>query len=66
MNEVIGIQAALARREKTGQGCQLDLSMYEALFSMCMIPLSTPLARRAAARDHPGWRCGDQACRLRW
>lgn len=53
LTAVIGIQAALAQRAKTGEGCQLDLSMYEALFSMCMIPLSTPLARRAGFGGEP-------------
>jgi CoA:oxalate CoA-transferase len=44
---VIGVQAALAQRARTGTGCEIDLAMFEALFSMCFIPLSTWLAESA-------------------
>jgi len=50
---VIGVQAALAQRQATGQGCELDLSMYEALFQMCMIPLSSAMARSAGHSGEP-------------
>jgi alpha-methylacyl-CoA racemase len=42
---IIGIQAALAQREKTGEGCDIDLGMFDALFNMCIIPLSSAMAR---------------------
>lgn len=44
---VIGVQAALAQREKTGEGCAIDLGMFEALFNMCPIPLSSAFAHLA-------------------
>jgi CoA:oxalate CoA-transferase len=50
---VIGIQAALAQREKTGKGCEIDIAMFDSLFNMCMIPLSTPFARAGGARGEP-------------
>jgi len=50
---VIGIQAALAQRAATGQGCELDLSMFEALFQMCLIPLSSAMARAAGHSGEP-------------
>jgi crotonobetainyl-CoA:carnitine CoA-transferase CaiB-like acyl-CoA transferase len=42
---IIGIQAALAQRAQSGQGCEIDLGMFDALFNMCIIPLSSPMAR---------------------
>ena len=50
---VIAIQAALAQREKTGVGCDIDLSMYESLLNMCLIPLSTPFAKSAGYSGDP-------------
>jgi crotonobetainyl-CoA:carnitine CoA-transferase CaiB-like acyl-CoA transferase len=50
---VIGIQAALAQRAHTGVGCEVDLAMFEALFNMCFIPLSSAFARRAGASGEP-------------
>lgn len=50
---VIGIQAALAQREKTGVGCEVDLAMFEALFNMCFIPLSSAFARLAGHSGEP-------------
>ncbi len=50
---VIGIQAALAQREKTGEGCALDLSMFEALFNMVLIPLSSQMAKSAGHSGEP-------------
>jgi crotonobetainyl-CoA:carnitine CoA-transferase CaiB-like acyl-CoA transferase len=50
---VIGIQAALAQREKTGAGCQVDLAMYEALFNMMLIPLSSRFAQVAGFSGEP-------------
>jgi len=44
---VIGIQAALAQRTKTGSGCEIDLAMFEALYQMCLIPLSSIMAEAA-------------------
>lgn len=50
---VIAIQAAIAQREKTGRGCDIDISMYESLFNMCLIPLSTPFAKSAGYNGEP-------------
>jgi CoA:oxalate CoA-transferase len=50
---VIAIQAALAQREKTGKGCDIDISMYESLFNMCLIPLSSSFAQSAGYSGEP-------------
>jgi len=50
---VIGIQAALAQRSLTGEGCNLDLSMFEALFNMVLIPLSSEMAGSAGRSGQP-------------
>lgn len=50
---VIGIQAALAQRARTGAGCEIDLGMYESLLNMCLIPLSTPMAQRVGHSGEP-------------
>lgn len=50
---VIGIQAALAQREKTGEGANIDIAMFEALFNMCLIPLSSAMARSAGFSGEP-------------
>ena len=50
---VIAIQAALAQRSKTGVGCDIDLSMYDSLFNMCLIPLSSTFAKSAGYSGEP-------------
>jgi CoA:oxalate CoA-transferase len=50
---VIGIQAALAQRTQTGVGCEVDLAMFEALFNMCFLPLSSAFARLAGHAGEP-------------
>jgi crotonobetainyl-CoA:carnitine CoA-transferase CaiB-like acyl-CoA transferase len=50
---VIAIQAALAQRAKTGKGCDIDLSMYESLLNMCLIPLSSTFAKSAGYSGEP-------------
>ena len=50
---VIGIQAALAQRETTGEGCEIDLAMYEALFNMVLIPLSSRFAQVSGYSGEP-------------
>jgi len=50
---VIGVFAALAKRARTGEGCEIDLSMFDALIHMCTIPLSSALARLAGATGEP-------------
>jgi CoA:oxalate CoA-transferase len=50
---VIAIQAALAQRAKTGEGCEVDIAMFEALFSMCFMPLSSELAQMAGYAGEP-------------
>ena len=50
---VIGVQAAIAQRAKTGVGCEIDLSMFEALYPMTLIPLSSEMARAAGFSGEP-------------
>jgi alpha-methylacyl-CoA racemase len=50
---IIGIQAALAQRERTGEGCEIDLGMFESLFNMCMVPLTSALAQMAGFSGLP-------------
>ncbi len=50
---VIGVQAALAQRAKTGLGCEIDLAMFEALYHMCLIPLSSAFAHMAGHSGEP-------------
>lgn len=50
---VIAIQAAVAQRGKTGVGCEVDLAMYEALFNMVLMPLSSRLAQIAGFSGEP-------------
>lgn len=50
---VIGIQAALARRARTGAGCEVDLAMFEALLDLCLIPLSSAFAKAAGGSGEP-------------
>lgn len=50
---VIGVQAALAQRAKTGSGCEIDLAMFEALYNMCLIPLSSAFSRDAGHSGEP-------------
>lgn len=53
MTAVVAIQAAWARRAADGSGCTIDLSMYDALLSMCVIPLASAMARMAGASGEP-------------
>ncbi len=41
----IGILAALNRRRDSGTGCFLDISMFDSLFSMCNIVLTSAMAQ---------------------
>jgi crotonobetainyl-CoA:carnitine CoA-transferase CaiB-like acyl-CoA transferase len=50
---VIGVFAAVSQRSKTGAGCQIDLSMFDALMNMCPIPLASALARLAGGNGEP-------------
>lgn len=50
---VIGIQAGLAQREKSGEGCNIDIAMFEALFNMCLIPLSSVMAQSVGFSGQP-------------
>jgi CoA:oxalate CoA-transferase len=50
---VIGIQAALAQRAHTGVGCEVDLAMFEALYHLCFIPLSSALAELSGRSGTP-------------
>lgn len=50
---VIAIQAALAQRAQTDSGCEVDLAMFEALFNMCFVPLTSALAKRAGHSGEP-------------
>ena len=50
---VIGVQAALAKRARTGEGCEIDIAMFEALLNMCVIPLTPALGRLAGHSGEP-------------
>lgn len=50
---IIGIQAALAQRAQTGEGCEIDLGMFEAIFNTCIIPLSSAMARLVGHSGEP-------------
>lgn len=50
---VIAIQAALTQRATTGTGCNIDLAMFEALYSMCFLPLSSAFAKLAGHSGEP-------------
>ena len=48
-----GILAALMRRQQTGEGCYIDLSMFDSLFFMCNIVLTGAMARQAGQSGRP-------------
>ncbi len=50
---VIGILAALRRRDQHGVGSYLDLAMFDALFGMGNICLTSAVARKAGATGEP-------------
>lgn len=50
---VIGILAALQRRSVTGEGAHLDISMFDALFSMSNVLSNAALAHLAGFKDAP-------------
>ena len=50
---VIGIQAGLAQRAKSGVGCEIDLAMFEALYNMGLIALSSAFAHMAGHSGEP-------------
>ena len=65
-----GILAALLRREKTGEGCTLDISMFDSLFSMSNIVLTGAMSRAGGGTGEPNlevWganpRYANYACR---
>ena len=49
----IGVLSALMRREKTGEGCYLDLSMFDSLLYMCNIVETGAMARLAGYSGKP-------------
>lgn len=50
---VIGVFAAVAQRARTNEGCEIDLSMFDALLHMSPIALSSALASLAGASPEP-------------
>ena len=50
---VIGVQAGLSQRAKTGVGCEIDLAMFEALYNMGLIALSSAFAHMAGHSGEP-------------
>ena len=50
---VIGVQAALAQRAKTGVGTEIDLAMFEALYHMSLIALGSAFAHMAGHSGEP-------------
>ncbi len=49
-----GILAALLRRHQTNEGCTLDISMFDSLFSMNNVVLTGAMARAAGAPPQAG------------
>jgi CoA:oxalate CoA-transferase len=49
----IGVLSALMRRGKTGEGCYLDLSMFDSLLYMCNIVETGAMARLAGYSGKP-------------
>jgi len=49
----IGVLGALRQRDKTGEGCFLDLSMYDSLLYMCNIVQTAAMARLAGHSGTP-------------
>jgi crotonobetainyl-CoA:carnitine CoA-transferase CaiB-like acyl-CoA transferase len=49
----IGILAAVIRRNKTGQGCYLDVPMYDTMMAWSGVTLSSALARIAGFSGEP-------------
>ena len=50
---VIGVQAALSQRARTGKGCEIDIGMFESLFNMCKVALIPALGRLAGYSGEP-------------
>lgn len=50
---VVAIQAAWARRQQDGSGCTIDLGMYDALLSMCAMPLASAMSRATGGTGEP-------------
>ncbi len=50
---VVAIQAAWARRLQDGSGCTIDLGMYDALLSMCTMPLASAMSRATGGTGEP-------------
>lgn len=42
---IIGIQAALMQRVRTGEGCEIDISMFEAMFNLAKVSLTPAIGR---------------------
>ena len=49
----IGVLAALTRRKDSGEGCYLDLSMFDSLMYMCNIVLTGSMSRLAGGAGLP-------------
>lgn len=49
----MGIMAGLAQKAKTGQGCYLDISMFDSLLSMCNIVAAGAMSRLTGATGEP-------------
>jgi crotonobetainyl-CoA:carnitine CoA-transferase CaiB-like acyl-CoA transferase len=47
------IMAALMRKQQTGEGCYIDLSMFDCLFYMCNIVLTSGMSRFAGSTGEP-------------
>ncbi len=50
---IIGIQAALAQRVRTGEGCEIDISMFDALFNLSEFALTPALGRLGGCSGEP-------------
>jgi len=49
----IGVLSALRRRDRTGEGCFIDLSMFDSLLYMCNIVETAAMARLAGHSGQP-------------
>jgi crotonobetainyl-CoA:carnitine CoA-transferase CaiB-like acyl-CoA transferase len=50
---VIGVMAGIMQRDKTGHGCFLDVGMFDTVFNMCQVVMTSAMAREAGFSGEP-------------